>query len=310
MKDIGDFYLALIEIISKNQILKDEPLSNHTSFKVGGQAKYIVYPKTTNEIINIIDLCQKNNMPYYIMGKGSNLLVSDKGYEGIIIKIEDDFSNINIRQLSKEKYLVHAQAGISLSKMAKFLASNELVGFEFAAGIPGTLGGAVTMNAGAYDGEIKDIIKAATVLDKDCNLITLSKEELDLAYRSSIIQKKGYIVLEVEFSLSKGNSNEIFAKIKELNNRRREKQPLEYPSAGSAFKRPVGNYAGKLIMDSGLKGYSIGGAQVSTKHCGFVINKGNATATDVFNLLNHIKKVVYEQYGVALEQEVKIIGDF
>ncbi len=310
MKDIGDFYLALVEITSDNQVLKDEPLSKHTSFKVGGPARYIVSPKVTSEIMGVINLCKKNNMPYYIMGKGSNLLVSDKGYKGTIIKIDGDFSDIKMSQLSKGKYLVHAQAGISLSKMANFLASNELVGFEFAAGIPGTLGGAVTMNAGAYDGEIKDIIKAATVLDKDCNLITLSKEELDLAYRSSIIQKKGYIVLEVEFSLSKGNSNEIFAKIKELNNRRREKQPLEYPSAGSAFKRPVGNYAGKLIMDSGLKGYSIGGAQVSTKHCGFVVNKKNATATDIFNLLNHIKKVVYEQYGVALEQEVKMLGDF
>ncbi len=310
MKDIGDFYLSLIEIISENQVKKDEPLSNHTSFKVGGPAKYIIYPKAISEIISIIDLCKKTNMPYYIMGKGSNLLVSDKGYKGTIVKIDGDFSNINIKQLSKEEYLVQAQAGISLSKMAKFLASNGLAGFEFAAGIPGTLGGAVTMNAGAYDGEIKDIIVAATVLDKECNLITLSKEELDLDYRSSIIQKKGYIVLEVEFSFSKGDSNEIFAKIKDLNNRRREKQPLEYPSAGSAFKRPVGNYAGKLIMDCGLKGYSIGGAQVSTKHCGFVVNKGNATATDIFNLLNHIKKVVYEQYGVALEQEVKMLGDF
>lgn len=310
MKDIEDFYLALIEIVTENQVLEDEPLSNHTSFKVGGPAKYLVYPKTISEIISIIELCEKNNMPYYVMGKGSNLLVSDKGYEGTIIKLNAEFSNINISQLSKEEYLVRAQAGISLAKMAKFLASNGLAGFEFAAGIPGTLGGAVTMNAGAYDGEIKDIIIGATVLDKDCNLINLSKEELELGYRSSIIQKEGYIVLEVEFVFNKGDSDEIFAKIIDLNNRRRDKQPLEYPSAGSAFKRPEGNYAGKLIMDCGLKGYSIGGAQVSTKHCGFVINKGSATATDVSDLLNHIKKVVYEQFGVPLEQEVKMLGNF
>lgn len=310
MKDIKDFYLTLIEIIPENQVLEDEPLSNHTSFKVGGPAKYLVFPKNISEIVRIIELCKKSNMPYYVMGKGSNLLVSDKGYEGTIIKLNGDFSNINIKQLSKKEYLVHAQTGISLAKMAKFLASNGLAGFEFAAGIPGTLGGAVTMNAGAYNGEIKDIIMGATVLDKDCNLINLSKEELELGYRSSIIQKEGYIVLEVEFVFDKGDSDEIFAKIIDLNKRRRDKQPLEYPSAGSAFKRPVGNYAGKLIMDCGLKGYSIGGAQVSTKHCGFVINKGSATATDIFNLLNHIKKVVYEQFGVPLEQEVKMLGDF
>ena len=310
MKDIEGFYLTLIETVPENQVLEDEPLSNHTSFKVGGPAKYLVYPKSVSEIISVIELCKKSNMPHYVMGKGSNLLVSDKGYKGTIIKLNSDFSNINISKRSKGEYLVHAQAGISLSKMAKFLASNGLAGFEFAAGIPGTLGGAVTMNAGAYGGEIKDVITGATVLDKGFNLIDLSKEELELGYRSSIIQKKGYIVLEVGFIFSKGDSDEIFAKIIDLNNRRRDKQPLEYPSAGSAFKRPEGNYAGKLIMDCGLKGYSIGGAQVSTKHCGFVINKGNATATDVSNLLRHVKKVVYEQYGVALEQEVKMLGEF
>lgn len=310
MKDIGDFYPALNEIVLENQILKDVPLSNHTSFKVGGPAKYLVYPKKTSQIISIIELCKKNNMPYYVMGKGSNLLVSDKGYEGTIIKLSSNFSNVDISELSKEKFLVYAQAGISLSKMAKRLASKGLAGFEFAAGIPGTLGGAVTMNAGAYGGEINDIIKGATVLDKDCNLINLDKEELELGYRSSIIQKKAYIVLAVELIFNKGDSDEIFTKIADLNKRRRSKQPLEYPSAGSAFKRPVDNYAGKLIMDSGLKGYSIGGAQVSTKHCGFVINKGNATAADIYNLLTHIKKVVNEQYGVVLEQEVKMLGDF
>lgn len=310
MKDIGDFYPNLINIIGEEQILKDEPLSRHTSFKVGGPARYIVLPKTTKQIIDIIELSKSSDMPYYIMGNGSNLLVSDKGYNGTIIKLSKDFSNINLKPISDGKYLVNSQGGILLFTMAEFLASNGLTGFEFAAGIPGTLGGAVTMNAGAYDGEIKDVIESATVLDKHCNIIKLNKEELELGYRTSIIQKEAYIVLEADFIFNKANSSDIYKKIEELNSRRREKQPLEYPSAGSAFKRPQGYFAGKLIMDCGLRGYTIGGAQVSTKHCGFVINTGKATAKDILDLLTHIKKLVHEKFGVVLEQEVKILGEF
>ena len=307
-----EFYLKLIEKLEKEQILKQEPLAHHTSFKVGGPAKYLILPNSIDQVIYTIQLCEKEEIPYYVMGNGSNLLVGDKGYNGVIIKLNGSFGEISITPLDKKdkSYLVRAQAGVLLSKLATRIAKAELTGFEFAAGIPGSLGGAVTMNAGAYDGEIKNHIHSATVIDRNGSLITLSKEELELGYRTSIIQKKDYFVLEAQFIFEKGNKEEIFAKIIELNRRRQEKQPLEFPSAGSAFKRPVGHFAGKLIMDSGLKGYQIGGAQVSTKHCGFVINLGNATALDILNLLNYIKKVVYEKFGVVLEQEVKLLGDF
>ena len=307
-----DFYKKLTDKIDKSQVLRDEPLANHTSFKVGGPADFVVLPRTTEEIIYIIDLCKSGDIPFYITGNGSNLLVSDKGYDGTIIKISDKFSDVSVSLFSEEEntYIVCAQAGISLYNLAKTIASEGLAGFEFAAGIPGTVGGAVAMNAGAYGGEVKDCIHSVTALDKDCNVITLSKEELELSYRSSIIQREGYIVLEAEFIFGTGNPDNIFEKIEELNNRRKDKQPLDYPSAGSTFKRPEGSYAGKLIMDCGLSGYSIGGAQVSEKHCGFVINKGNATASDIYNLIQHIKEDVLNKYGIILEQEVKLLGKF
>lgn len=312
MSNKENFYQNLIEKIGKDQILKDEPLANHTSFKVGGPAYYVVLPKTVDEVIYTIKTCKEHDMPFYVIGRGSNLLVSDDGYEGTIIKISGDFSDVSIEPFSIEQdtHLVRAQAGISLDKLADIIARAGLVGFEFAAGIPGTLGGAVTMNAGAYGGEIKDCIYRVTALDKDCNAIQLDLDELELGYRTSIIQKEGYIVLEAEFVFESGDTEEIFDKINDLNNRRKEKQPLEYPSAGSTFKRPVGYYAGKLIMDSGLQGYTIGGAQVSIKHCGFIINTGDATAKDIYELIGHIKAVVEEKFGVVLEQEVKMLGKF
>lgn len=312
MNNKEEFYLKLIEKIGKEKVLKDEPMAYHTSFEVGGPTDFLVLPETIEDTIDIIKLCKAKGIPFYIVGKGSNLLVSDKGYRGAIIKINGDFSDVSINLYSKEDdtYLVHAQAGISLSDLSKTIAKEGLVGFEFAAGIPGTLGGAVNMNAGAYDGEIKDYILSATVLDKGCNIIKLSKDELELGYRSSIIQKEGYVVLEAEFVFEKGNPDDVFEKIEDLNNRRCSKQPLEYPSAGSAFKRPEGYYAGKLIMDCGLKGCKIGGAQVSEKHCGFIINVGGATASDVRNLLEHVKGVVYDKYKVDMEQEVKMLGEF
>ncbi len=307
-----DFYNKLTEKIGESQILIDEPLAKHTSLQVGGPAFYVVQPRTTEEIVYIIDLCKGMGMPFYIIGRGSNLLVSDEGYDGTIIKLSDEFSDVTVSPFSEEQntYIVRAQSGISLYNLANTIASEGLAGFEFAAGIPGTVGGAVTMNAGAYGGEIKDCIHSVTALDKECNLITLSKEELELSYRSSIIQREGYIALEAEFVFGTGNPDEIFEKIEELNNRRRDKQPLEYPSAGSTFKRPEGSYAGKLIMDCGLSGYSIGGAQVSEKHCGFVINKGDATASDIYNLILHIKNDVLKKYGISLEREVKLLGKF
>lgn len=311
MNQQEDFYLKLRKKLAKDFILIDEPMENHTSFKVGGPADYLVLPQSTDELIYTLKTCKESDIPYYIMGNGSNLLVSDKGYRGTIIKLHEEYSDVSVEKLSKEDaYKVKAQAGISLAELADFTARQGLKGFEFAAGIPGTLGGAITMNAGAYGGEIKDCIYRSTLLDKDYNLISLENDELELGYRTSIIQKKGYIALEGEFIFEGGNPDEILREIEELNNKRKEKQPLDRPSAGSAFKRPKGHYAGKLIADSGLKGYTIGGAQVSTKHCGFVINKGDAKAADVYNLLQHIKEVVYNKFEVILEQEVKMLGDF
>lgn len=312
MNNKENFYRNLIEKIDKDQVLKDEPLANHTSFKVGGPAFYVVLPKSVDEVVYTINTCKINNMPFYIIGKGSNLLVGDKGYNGTIIKLSDEFGDVMAKPFSKEQdtHIVCAQAGISLEKLANIIAKKGLVGFEFAAGIPGTLGGGVTMNAGAYGGEIKDCIHSVTALDKGCNLISLSKDELELGYRTSIIQKEGYIVLEAEFVFESGKTEEILEKITELNNRRTQKQPLEYPSAGSTFKRPEGYFAGKLIMDCGLQGFTIGGAQISTKHCGFIINTGDATAKDILDLIQYIKDVVQDKYGVVLEQEVKTLGNF
>ncbi len=307
-----DFYQNLIEEIGKDQVLRDEPLANHTSFKVGGPAYFVVLPKTVDEIVYTIKICKANDMPYYIIGKGSNLLVGDRGYDGTIIKLDREFSDLSIEPFSIEhdSHIVRAQAGISLEKMADIIARKGLAGFEFAAGIPGTLGGAVTMNAGAYGGEIKDCINSVIALDKECNIVTLEKDELELGYRTSVIQKEGYIVLEADFVFESGDTNEILDKITELNNRRTDKQPLEHPSAGSTFKRPEGYFAGKLIMDCGLQGFNIGGAQVSTKHCGFIINTGEATAKDIYELIQHIKDVVLDRYDVILEQEVKMLGNF
>lgn len=312
MSNKENFYQNLIEKIDEDQVLKDEPLANHTSFKVGGPAYFVVLPKTIDQVIHTINACKAYDMPFYVIGRGSNLLVSDQGYEGTIIKIDGDFSDVSVEQFSVEhdSYLVRAQAGISLDKLADIIAREGLVGFEFASGIPGTLGGAVTMNAGAYGGEIKDCIYKVKALDKECKLISLDKDELELGYRTSIIQKEGYIVLEAEFVFESGDPEEIFDKINDLNNRRKEKQPLEYPSAGSTFKRPEGYFAGKLIMDSDLQGFTIGGAQVSTKHCGFIINTGDATAKDIYELICHIKAVVQDKFGVNLEQEVKMLGKF
>ena len=240
-----------------------------------------------------------------MIGNGSNLLVGDKGFRGLIIQISKNMSDIKV-----EGTEVRAYAGALLSKVASVVLREELKGFEFAAGIPGAVGGAVRMNAGAYGGEIKDIIKCATVLDNEGNVITLNKEELKLSYRSSIISKNDYIVLEAVFNLEKGNVEEIKAVMDDLKNRRVSKQPLEFPSAGSTFKRPEGYFAGKLIEDAGLRGFSIGGAQVSEKHCGFVINKGDATAKDIVELMNEVIRRVKETSGVTLEPEVRRVGEF
>lgn len=285
---------------------EQEIMSKHTTFRVGGPADFYLVPESEEEVAEAIHFAKEKGLPYYPIGRGSNLLVGDKGYHGVIIEIGSGMEKLQIH----EDGLVEAQAGITLAKMASELASHGLTGFEFASGIPGTLGGAVAMNAGAYGGEIKDVIVSATVLTEDGDILVLGKEKLALGYRTSIIQEKPYMVLSAVFSFPQGQPDEIRAKMKELNEKRREKQPLEYPSAGSTFKRPPGHFAGKLIEDAGLRGYRVGDAQVSEKHCGFVINRGHATAAEIKKLIDDVQKRVKEQSGVGLEPEVRMIGNF
>jgi UDP-N-acetylmuramate dehydrogenase len=299
------FYQKLQKLLQQDQILIDEPLASYTTFRIGGPAAFLIQPKSTEEIVNTVRLCQELKYPYYVMGNGSNLLVSDKGFQGAVIKLGQAYGNILIKD-----GVVCAQSGVLLSRLASEIAEKGFAGFEFAAGIPGTLGGAVTMNAGAYGGEIKQTIVSATVLNKDGEVLTLNKDELNLGYRKSIIQEQDMIVLEASFVFESGDKDEIRSLINELNEKRRDKQPLECPSAGSTFKRPEGHFAGKLIMDSGLRGYQVGNAQVSEKHCGFVINKGGATAVEVRALIKEIVEIVYDKFGVTLEPEVKLLGEF
>ena len=300
-----DFYNQLINCIDKERVLVDEPMKQHTTFRVGGNADYFVMPQNAEEVKNIVALCKEADMPYYILGNGSNLLVGDKGYRGVIIQIYKEMNHIRI-----EDDKVFAQAGALLSRVGTATLEAELTGFEFAAGIPGTVGGAVVMNAGAYGGEMKDIIASATVLTQDGDIITINKEDLELGYRTSVIAKKGYVVLEAEYQLQKGDKEAIRARMDELKVQRVTKQPLEYPSAGSTFKRPEGYFAGKLIQDAGLRGFQVGGAEVSEKHCGFVINKDQATAADIQELMRQVSDKVMQEFGVKLEPEVKTLGEF
>ena len=299
------FYDELKNIIPESRIKAEEPMKMHTTFRIGGPAKYFVVPETKEDVKAIIDCCKNADMPYYILGNGSNLLVSDKGYEGVVIQI---FKNMN--QIVLDGETITAQAGAILSAVANKALEAELTGFEFAAGIPGTLGGACVMNAGAYGGEMKDVLVNVVVLTQDGEFLTIPKEELELGYRTSVIAKKNYVVLEATIRLAKGDKEAIKARMDELKVQRTTKQPLEYPSAGSTFKRPVGYFAGKLIQDAGLRGFQVGGAQVSEKHCGFVINKDQATAEDVAELMRQVSLKVKEQFGVELEAEVKRLGEF
>jgi UDP-N-acetylmuramate dehydrogenase len=304
---LEDLFLSeLKQIFRTEQIKINEPMSRHTSLHIGGDADYMVLPSSIEEIKKVVLLCKNSNMPYYIMGNGSNLLVSDLGYPGLIVKLADRFSNITV----SDEGVVHAQAGVLMSKLSSVIARHELTGFEFGAGIPGTLGGAVTMNAGAYGGEIKQILIAATVIDQEGEIHNIDSDDLELGYRSSILQKKNLCLLEATMRLSKGNKEQILGKIHELNSLRQIKQPLDKYSAGSTFKRPEGYFAGKLICDAGLKGYQIGGAAVSDKHCGFLINKDNATAGDFMTLIKDVVRIVEDKFGVMLEPEVKLLGTF
>ncbi len=291
------------EVLGCDVVLENEPMSKHTTFRIGGAADIFVTPDSIEKIKSAIALANENSLPYYIVGNGSNLLVKDNGYRGVIIQLYNKFNAVEV-----DGEYIKAQCGVLLSGISKTALNNSLTGLEFASGIPGTLGGAVCMNAGAYGGEMKQIVESVTVL-KDGEIKTLSNEECDFGYRHSRIMSEKMIVLEVKLKLEKGNASDIKAKMDELSVQRISKQPLEYPSAGSTFKRPEGYFAGKLIDDSGLRGYSVGGAQVSEKHCGFVVNKGGATAEDVITLMKNVNDIVKEKFGVGLEPEVRIIGE-
>ena len=285
-------------------IFEKEPMKQHTTFRVGGPADVLVTP-SAEELPEIVALCQKFGVPYYIVGNGSNLLVGDKGIRGVVIEMTSRMGDIVC-----EGETVIAGAGASLGRVAAKAAEKGLTGIEFAAGIPGTVGGAVVMNAGAYGGEMKDIITSVLVMDEFGEKKELSARELDFSYRHSCIPEKRYIVLRITMRLRKGCTDEIRAKMSELREMRISKQPLEYPSAGSTFKRPEGYFAGKLIMDAGLRGFQVGGAQVAEKHCGFVINKDNASAADIYRLMQEVTAKVEAEFGVTLEPEVKMLGEF
>ena len=291
--------------LGSDNVYRNEPMRKHTTFRIGGPADFYLCPHSAKEIQKTVAICREEELPYFILGNGSNLLVSDQGYRGVVIQLWKNVSDILV-----EGCRIRAKAGASLAKIAGEALEEGLTGMEFAAGIPGTLGGAVVMNAGAYGGEMKDILQEALVMDEQGEIFTLKKEELHLGYRSSIIKEKGYIVLAAALELKPGDRKEIKEKMDELKQRRVEKQPLDMPSAGSTFKRPEGYFAGKLIMDAGLRGFSVGGAQISEKHCGFVVNTGKATANDVLTLIREVQKRVRDKFGVELETEVKFLGEF
>ena len=282
----------------------NEPMMKHTSFRAGGAARWFAVPETAEELKAVLAACRKADTPWYVIGNGSNLLVSDKGFPGVIIST-DKFDRLEVNGTE-----ISVGAGVMLSKLANTAYKAGLTGLEFAAGIPGTVGGACVMNAGAYGSEMINVLQSVTVLTPEGTVETLPAESLELGYRTSVIPKKGYLVLEAVMSLTEGNMEESKALMDDLAFRRKDKQPLEFPSAGSTFKRPAGHFAGKLIEDCGLKGFTVGGAQVSEKHAGFVINKGGATASDIYNLCKEVEKRVKAEFGVSLEMEVKLLGEF
>ena len=290
----------------EQKIIFDEPMKKHTSFKIGGTADYFFKATTLEELQNIIKFAKIKKLPTTIIGNGSNLLVTDKGIRGLVIKI--DINKLKIEK--KDKFaVVEVGAGNKLMALATKMKDEELSGLEGLSGIPGSVGGAVVMNAGAYGKEMKDVVLSTTCIDKNGKLYTFSNEEQEFSYRNSIFQKKDYIIIETKLKLEYGKKDEIQKRMEEYFKSRKEKQPIEYPSAGSSFKRQEGIITAKLIDDVGLKGYKIGGAQVSEKHAGFIVNYNNATATDVINLINYIKEKVYNKYGIKIEEEIKIIGE-
>lgn len=296
-----DFLERLHQINGPDQVYTEEPMSRHTSFRIGGNADYFVCPAQAEQLKQTMEVCQEAGVPFYILGNGSNVLVSDEGYRGVVIHPE-------LRGMELEGARFRVRAGELLVRAAHEAAKAGLGGLEFASGIPGSVGGALVMNAGAYGGEMKDVLERALVLTPEGEQVWLDREELELGYRTSIMAKKSYLVLEAIFLLEPRDQEQIYARMAELKEARVSKQPLEYASAGSTFKRPAGYFAGKLIMDAGLRGFRVGGAQVSEKHCGFVINRGGATARDVLELVEQVREEVKRQFGVELELEVKLLG--
>lgn len=296
--------IQILKEIEVGEIRIDEMMKNHTSFKIGGPADIMILPKDEDEILRAIKACRDNNIDFFIMGNGSNLLIKDGGIRGVVIKINDNFNDIKI---SGDK--VYAKAGALLTALSRRAAENSLTGVEFANGIPGTIGGAVTMNAGAYGGEIKDIVTKVRVIDKSNNIIEYKNDDMNFGYRTSKVIEDDLVVLGMEIQLKDGNYNKIKEKMQELTKKRTSKQPLELPSGGSTFKRPKGYYAGKLIDDSNLRGFQYGGAKVSEKHCGFVVNIGGATCEDVLGIVKTVQKTVMDKFGVELETEIKVIGE-
>lgn len=297
----------ITETVGEDHVLLNEPMSEHTTFKIGGEVPVFCKPQNKEQILALIKYFDENRVDYFVMGNGSNLLVNDKGFDGVIIQLLDDYSDTEIFE-ENGAFRVKAQAGARMWRLGMKIAEAGACGFEFATGIPGTIGGAVMMNAGAYGGEIKDVVESVTVCDRQGNEIVLDTADMEFGYRRSIISKDDYIVLEVMLRLRKGDPAKIKDKIDELTQKRNSKQPLDIPSAGSTFKRPEGYFAAKLIDDAGLRGLKVGGAQVSEKHAGFVVNTGNATAADVIALTDMIKEKIFEYNGVKLELEVRKLG--
>ncbi len=292
------------QIAGSENVYTDQPMSQHTSFRIGGPADILVKPCSVEQLSDIFMFCNKEGIPFFVMGNGTNLIVRDKGIRGLVIKVYD---NLNKYRVNGD--IIEAEAGILLSRLANIALENELSGLEFASGIPGTLGGAVTMNAGAYGGEMKDIIIQTQYMSPDGKINTIEGEQHNFGYRSSFIQSEGGIVLKSYLKLKKAAYDSIKSVMTELSAKRCDKQPLNMPSAGSVFKRPVGYFAGKLIEDCGLRGFRIGGAEVSSKHCGFIVNTGNATAEDVINLIKHVQETVMNNFGVELKTEIRIVGE-
>lgn len=297
-------YSELKNFVDIDNIKFNEPMKKHTSFRVGGNADVLIEPKNEDEIKNLIKYLKEKNIYYIIIGNGSNLLVKDGGIKGVVIKISKNFSDFEINEET-----LTAKSGAMLSVIGKAVQRQGLTGFEFAAGIPGTIGGALTMNAGAYGGEMKDIVKDVTVIDENGDIKVLSNEEMKFSYRKSVLNEKNYIILSTTINLKKGDFDQIKETMKEITKKRVTNQPLNLPSAGSTFKRPEGYFAAKLIEDAGLKGLTLGDAQVSTKHSGFIVNIGDATSKDLLNLMYIVKNIVKSKFNIELEEEVKIIGE-